>query len=829
MSTVPQRLAPGELRHPCLPDSLGFTSTDSLEPLVLPLGQERAVEAFDFGIQVDRRGFNLYAMGGERVGKRFTAEQLLQESLNHAAARKPSDWIYLHNFDDPRRPRAVELPAGMGRQFRDDMDQLVEDLVSAIPAAFESEEYHARSQQLRHDFAEEKQQPFEDLRQDAEEQGFMMVKTPGGISIAPMREGEVLDPEAFEQLPEPERQAMEAKLQQLEERLEGIVQRLPTWRRTFFRLLKELNREVTRNTAQVLIGEVRSRYPDQPRLLDFLDEVQEDVLEHSQIFQQLANRETPTPAVMPGLPSAPPSPEEDGDAFLRYRVNLFIDNASAGRAPIIHEENPSFSNLVGRIEHVSEMGALSTNFTLIRPGTLHRANGGYLILYARSVLMEPYAWEGLKRALHSGQITIESLGQAYGLVSTVSLEPEPIPLKTKVILIGDRLLYYLLCAHDPDFEKLFKVAADFEDDLERTPDNQIQFARLIASMIQREKLPAFDAGAIAALIEYAARRANHSGKLSLELDVLADIVAEAAHWALREHAAPVRASHVHATLEKRRQRHGRLRERLLEQVAEGTRLIDVQGRRAGQINGLSVLSFNDVLFGQPSRITARVRPGNAGIIDIERKVDLGGAIHSKGVLILSGFLGGHFLPRKPLSLSASIVFEQSYGGVDGDSASSTELYALLSALADLPLRQDLAVTGSVNQLGEVQAIGGANHKIEGFFETCLRKGELTGTQGVLIPESNVKHLMLRDEVVQACASGRFHVYPIRTIEEGIELLTGTPAGQRGPDGQFPPDSVFARVEARLEEFSDLLKKSGASGNDPKQEDEGERKRFRWKH
>jgi lon-related putative ATP-dependent protease len=807
-----------ELRARCRAEELGFRTTAELAELEEVPGQERALEALDFALHMGRPGFNLFVMGSETAGHRVLAERFLASSLAAAPPVKVHDWIYLNRFDEPRCPRALALPRGAGRALRDDMDQLIEDLVSAIPAAFESEEYQSRLQQLRQRFAEEKQQPFEDLRTEAEAAGFALLKSPAGISIAPVRGGEVMDQETFEALPDEEKKGIEAKLKELEGKLEAIVQQVPQWRRNFLRELKELNREVTRNTARLLLGEVRSRHGALPGIAEFLDEVEEDVLANAHVFQAMGSQEghlsLPFPLPIPGL--ALPGARPDGSAFDRYRVNLLVDNAGQDHPPLVHEMNPNHFNLLGRVEHESEMGALTTDFTLIRAGALHRANGGVLVLDARSVLLEPFAWESLKRALLSRSVRIESPAQAYALVSTVTLEPEPIPLDTKVVMVGNRLLYALLRAYDPDFSKLFKVTADYEEDMPRTTTNQHVFARHLAGFVRRRALPALDASAVALLVEQASRLAGHARKLSLELECLADLIEEAVHWAGRDGAPVVEGRHVAQAIEKHRKRHGRVRDRVLETIAEGTVLVSVSGRVTGQINGLSVLGFGDVSFGQPSRITVRVRPGGAGIVDIERKVELGGPLHSKGVLILSGFLHGHFLPEKRLSLSATIGFEQSYGGVDGDSASSAELHALLSALSGVPLRQDLAVTGSVNQHGEIQAIGGVNEKIEGFYDTCVQKG-LSGDQGVVIPSSNVKHLMLRPDVVDACAAGRFHVYPVGTVDEAIELLTGVPAGSRGPDGKFPADTVFGRVEATLERYA----KAGDRERDSRPEDPDE--------
>ena len=531
-------------------------------------------------------------------------------------------------------------------------------------------------------------------------------------------------------------------------------------------------------------------------MLEYLTSVQQDVIDNLDEF--LGITDTP-PAAPPE--ASPPRPPIRTSFFRRYQVNVVVDHSGATGAPVIYEDHPTVQNLVGRIEHMAQMGALVTDFNLIKAGALHRANGGYLILDARKVLLQPFAWEELKRALRSREIRIEVLGQTLSLVSTVSLEPEPIPLDVKVILLGERMLYYTLYEADPDFGELFKVAADFEDQMDRTADNHLLYARMIGTIARQEGLRPLDRAAVARVIEQSARLAGDAEKLSTHVHSIADLLREADYWAGEAQHHVIAAMDVQHAIDAQIRRLDRVRERIQEEIQRGTILIDTQGAAVGQVNGLSVLSMGQFAFGRPSRITARVRLGRGEVVDIEREVALGGPIHSKGVLILSAYLGARYAADRPLSLSASLVFEQSYSGVEGDSASSAELYALLSALADLPVKQGLAVTGSVNQRGQVQAIGGVNEKIEGFFDTCRAQG-LTGEQGVLIPASNVKHLMLRHDVVAAVAAAQFQVYAVETIDQGIELLTGVPAGERDNAGAFPAGSVNQRVEARLVELAE---------------------------
>jgi lon-related putative ATP-dependent protease len=782
---------PELLRRICPADGFEFETTEDLEPLTTAPGQDRALEALDFGVAIERRGYNLFAIGSRDLDPERIVMQFLERAGKARSTEQIRDWVYVNNFDDGRRPNAISLPPGQGRKFRKDMDQLVEDLEVAIQTALESDECRARHHELEQSFAEEEQEPFEALRKRAEKGQVALLRTPSGISLAPMKDGEVMEPEMFNDLPEEERERIQESIEELQKEVEEIVHQIPRWRREFRRRLKKLNREIIEAAVRALIDEVRTRFENESEVCSYLDDVFENVLDNSQAFQAAAGQQDgpQLPLPIPGL--ALQMDNDDGDPFLAYRVNLLVDreDAESASVPVVLEENPTFGNLVGRIEHMSEMGSLSTDFTLIRAGALHRANGGFLVVDARLLLMEPFAWEGLKRALHAGHVRIESLDQAYGWANTVSLEPEPIPINVKVVLIGERLLYYLLTLHDPDFGKLFRIAADFDSDVPRTPENSQLYARLIAEIARREELMPFSPVGVARVIEEAARLAQHSDKLTLHFDTLQQLLEEADHWAKKENASSVDADHVETAIDKRRRRHGQWRERSLELITEDTILIDTSGEAVGQINGLSVLSLGDSTFGQPIRISVRTRPGGSGVVDIEREAKLGGKLHSKGVLILTGYLAGKFRLEGKLSLSASLVFEQTYGGVDGDSASSAELYALLSSLSGVPIKQSLAVTGSVNQHGQVQTIGGVNEKIEGFFEVCQERG-LTGKQGVLIPESNVKHLMLRTDVVKACAGETFRVYPVKTIEEGIEILTGVSA-----------DEIFGKVEDTLRRFA----------------------------
>jgi lon-related putative ATP-dependent protease len=802
---APKPLKPQQLYTPCDPKQFKFETTDELAELTEVVGQQRAVEAICFGISIEHDGYNLFAMGPSGAGKHTIVRRFLdQQAVNEPT---PPDWCYVHNFAQPSKPRALKLPRGKAAEFARAMERLVEDLRTAIPAAFETDEYRARHQEIEQEFAERQEREFAAIRQRAEPQKIALIRTPAGLAFAPTERGEVMKPEHFEKLPAAERERIEKAIAQLQDEVARVVHQIPKWRRETQRKIKELNRQVTRVAVNSLIEEFKREYADVAGVREYLEDVQKDVIENAEDFRHPGDGEKPS---FLGVPL--PVGELQEAALRRYRVNVLIDNGATKGAPVIYEDNPTYANLVGRIEHVQQMGALVTDFTLIKAGALHRANGGYLILDAMKLLMQPYAWEGLKRALRAREARIESLGQALSLVSTTSLEPEPIALDVKVVLVGERLLYYLLHAYDPEFADLFKVEADFEEEIKRNAQSNLLYARLIGTVAKQENLLAFDRAAVARIIEHGSRVAGDAEKLSLQMRELTNLARESDFWARKQKRKVVGAADVQQAIAAQERRADRVRARIQEQILRNTVLIDTDAEKVGQVNGLSVLQLGGFAFGAPTRITARVRFGSGRVVDIERETKLGGPIHSKGVLILSGFLAGRFIPDQPLSLAASLVFEQSYGGVEGDSASSAELYALLSALAQLPIKQSFAVTGSVNQHGEVQAIGGVNEKIEGFFDICNARG-LTGKQGVLIPASNVKHLMLRQDVREAAAAGKFHIYAVSHVDEGIEILTGVVAGERGKDGQFPDGSVNALVENRLAEFAKRAKALHATDGD----------------
>ncbi|MHB0917816.1 MAG: Lon protease family protein [Thiobacillus sp.] len=798
-------LAPDRLYRACDTGHFTFTTTAELDDLSEGIGQMRAIDAAHFGIGMRHAGYNLYVMGPPGSGKRYLVRQLLDRRVGTEA--KPADWCYVHNFSQQHKPRAIRLPAGMGTRFHADMQQLVSELQATIPAVFEGDEYRRRLAQIDDEYGERQARAFVEVGEEAGKLGVTLLRTPNGFSFAPAKGDEVMSPEDYEKLPQEEKERFERDIGSLQEKLEKVIRQVHQWRRERLEHVRKLNEEAVLFAVGHLIDDLRGNYADYPAVCSYLDEVQQNVIESMDEFRHPREAQT-------GLAALTREPPD----FNRFRVNLLVGRDGTEGAPVVYEDHPTYQNLIGRVEHIAQLGALVTNFLQIKPGALHQANGGYLLLDAIKLLTQPFSWEGLKRALSTHEIRIESLGQMYSLVSTMSLEPEPIPLDAKVILIGNRLLYYLLAQYDPEFGELFKVAADFEDEVVRSADNDLLYARLVGTMVRRDKLNPFDRDAVARVIEHSARRAEDAEKLSTHMQSLADLVREADYWAAQEKREVVTRADVERAIQAQIKRSDRLRERSHEAILRGILHIDTDGERVGQVNGLSVFQLGDFSFAQPSRITANTRLGDGELVDIQREVKLGGSIHSKGVLILSSFLAARYAAEQPLSLAASLVFEQTYGQVEGDSASVAELCALLSSLANVPIRQSLAVTGSVDQFGRVQAIGAVNEKIEGYFDICNQRG-LTGRQGVLIPASNVAHLMLRQDVVDAAKAGRFHVYAVETVDQALELLTGVAVGTPDAEG-----SLDQRVAQRIKHLAELRRKyakkaESGSGGGSEQNDE----------
>jgi lon-related putative ATP-dependent protease len=791
--TSVQGLSAKNLYRRCHFGELRFRTTDDLEDLQGLLGQPRAEAAIELGIGIEREGYNIFAFGPPGTGKHTAVKQYLEGKA--ATAEVPPDLCYVNNFTEPHRPRFLELPTGRGSQLQKAMRRLLEEVRPVLETALESEDYQTRKQVLEKKFEERQGEALSDLGNKASKKGLALVRTPVGIVFAPVGEEEVLSPEDFQKLPEKEQKRLEKEIDAFKEDLQKVLRQFPRWQRQATEALRELDLEVSRFAVKPLFDELREQFEGLAGVQAFLDAAEDDFVENA---SRLGSRgEKPTSIAMDAISGGDDS---EKPSLRRYRVNLLVDHGKSKGAPVIYEDNPTYPNLVGRIEHISQMGAVVTDFNLIKPGALHRARGGYLLVDALKILQQPYAYEGLKRALQSKRIKIESLGEAMSLMSTYSLEPEPIDVSVKLVLLGSPMVYYLLPTLDPEFGELFKVGADFAGVVDWSPENQVLYARLVAKLVREEGLRPFARSAVARVIEQSARSAGDAQRMSLLMSRMLDLMREADYWAGKGNRRTVTARDVQQAIDHWIFRSDRLRERTQEEIERHTILLETEGEQVGQVNGLSVIQMGEFSFGRPSRITARVRLGKGEVVNIEREVELSGPLHSKGVLILAGFLGARYAPNRPLSLSASLVFEQSYGGIDGDSASSAELYALLSAIAEVPIRQSLAVTGSVNQLGQIQAIGGVNQKIEGYFDICSRRG-LTGDQGVLIPASNVQHLMLRQDVVTAVKEGKFHVFAVETVDQGIELLTGLSAGTLGDDDAYPEGSLNRRVAERLEELA----------------------------
>ena len=783
MTSTNRSLQADALRWRCDPTQLGFESTDDVPPIEELVGQDRGVEAIAFGVSLEPSRYNVYVAGPAGTG-RATA---VRRELERAAAARPAppDWCYLHNFRDPYRPVALSLPAGRGLELAHDLDQFIDSCRREIPRALDSEPYQQRRAAVVQELEARREALLNELRATAERLEYTLEFTPAGILSVPLlAPGQPLHPEAFNLLPPAKQAEILAKGRELEHKVTDVVRDVRRLERAAHEQLHTLERETVLFAVGHLLEAVRAKYLEQPAVVQHLDAVQADLVEHLDEFRPGAHAEETPP-----LPLHVPASE-------RYRVNVLVTQEPAGHAPVVFEPNPTYYNLLGRVDYRATFGAMSTDFTLLKPGALHRANGGFLVVQARDLLLSPFAWDALKRALRDGEVRVENLGEQWSAFPTATLKPEPIPLRVKVVLIGDLLTYMLLYRLDEDFQKLFKVKAQFGPSVPRSPDTLVAYAAFVSQEVHATQLPAFDKTAVARVIEEAARLAEHQERLTTRFSAVADLVQEAAQWARRAGAAQVAAEHVDRALAQQERRTNLLEEEVQRLIDEGTIAIDTRAAVVGQVNGLSVLDLGDYAFARPSRITASVGLGADGVINIEREAKLSGPTHSKGVLILSGYLLGKYLQEQPLAISARLTFEQVYDEVEGDSASSAELYALLSSLAELPLKQGIAVTGSVNQRGEIQAVGAVTRKIEGYYAVCKARG-LTGEEGVLIPAANVRHLMLKQEVAVAVARGEFQVWAVRTVDEGLALLTGVAAGERQPDGTYPPESVHGRVERRL--------------------------------
>lgn len=798
-------LSPSVMYTVCDPDSLPFGTTQELEPLSEIVVQESALAAVDFGINIAQQGYNLYAMGPSGSGK----HAVIDAFLGKKAASEPSgdDWCYVNRFDNQRSPHVLRFPAGKARQFKNDVTEMIDLFKTVLPSVFESNEYHNLRESINQKYVSMQADIFDNLSKEAEKHQIALnTSSSSRITFVPIVNGKPLSPDEFKAIEGKEKEEIIERLSEFETIVRDALQEVSTLNKLQQREFTALERQVSADTVHELMIELRESYRDHPRVLEYFDMLQDDIIKNVRDF-----------LIKPEESGMPPFLADFyTPSFRRYEVNLFIDRLSENHSPVVYEDNPTYQNLIGSIEHLSQMGTLVTDFTMIKPGALHKANGGYLILDAHKLLIKPFAWEALKRALRSREIRIESVAQEYSLVSTTTLEPEPIPLDLKVVLIGERIFYYLLYHYDPEFKELFKVSADFEDDMERNAENSLLYARMMGTIAHKNNLLPLSRDAVARVIEYAARESQDASKLSTHLGTLADQLKEADYWGRKADHTLIERDDIEAALRSQTQRSNRIQNRLYDQIREGTIQIALKGSTVGQVNALTYISLGNHRFGLPSRVSARTRPGKGEIIDIERKAELSGPIHTKGVMILSAYLGSTYSALSPFSLSASIVFEQSYAMIDGDSASSTELYAILSSLAELPVAQNIAVTGSVNQFGHIQAIGGVNEKIEGFFDVCMQH-DPHGEYGVIIPRTNVRHLMLKPEVVDAARSGTFHIYPVDTIDEGIVILTGMEAGERDPAGHYPSGSVNARVQQRLDAFAKTQREASHPSKSRKKE------------
>jgi len=812
-------LTPDELTFACDPDQFAFETTNDLPDLQKIIGQDRAVRAIDFGVEIPSYGFNIYAMGSAGTGKTTTVQTFLERRADEEPA--PDDWCYVNNFLDTKRPRAIQLPAGYGNQLRDDMAEFILDLQRNIPSAFDSEDYQQRAEAIVRQMEEARNQRLKELDAEVSRRGFALVQTAMGLVVAPVVEGQVLSPEKYSQLPEEVRDGFEAHRQDLQRELEHAMREVRALEKKTKEQMRTLDREVADFVVGDCIDDVTEKYTSFDEVIEYLKEVRADVVENIGDFRKGVESQEADET----NPAQPRVPRKPVDPLRRYMVNVVVDHSRSEGAPIVYSTNPTYRNLVGRIEQEVHFGMLTTDFTHIQAGSLHQANGGYLVMNARDLLGYPFAWDALKRAIKNQEIRTEMMDEALPITATTALEPEPIPFKARVILIGDIDTYYLLYNIDEDFRKLFKVRADFRYSMVRTPEAMQSYAEFIASRVRADNLLPFDRSAVAKVIEFGARVAEDKEKLAARFVDVVEVIQEASYWAGKNGHPVVTGADVDQTIEERRYRASHLEERLRERILEGIIHIRTEGEAVGQVNGLTVLSMADYEFGLPSRISARTYMGRGGVVAIDREANLAGNIHNKGVLILQGYLGGKYARDKSLSLAASLTFEQNYERIEGDSASSTELYALLSSLSGLPIRQDLAVTGSVDQQGQVQAIGGATAKIEGFFDVCKARG-LTGTQGVLIPADNVRHLVLRRDVVETVRDGNFHIYAVETIDQGIELLTGVPAGEADEQGTYPEGTINYLVQQRLLEMAEEKKEEDkqeqeqdASSSDPSQPEE----------
>ena len=787
-----------KLKNVCSPSDFNFQSTAELTPLEEIIGQERAVKAFEFGLAVKMKGYNIYMCGPSGTGKTTYALSSTQKLA--ATEPVPMDWCYVYNFENPMKPMAISFEAGIGKRFVDDMAELVAQFRKELSKAFRSEDYEKEKLMIAHGFEEQQDEMFDEMSVLADEYDFILKSMESGIYFIPIVNGEPVENENYDVLSEEEKEAIDKNNLLLREKTAPFMRKIYEFRKECDKQIDELNHKIANVAIGHYIEEVKKTYKTNERVISYINNVQKDVLEHLEYFME---EEEPEEDVLSSLMPLFGKKQEE-DVTQRYRVNLIVDNSQTQGAPVVVNFNPTYNNLMGEIEYDSEFGNLTTDFMKIKSGLFHQANGGYLIVQAHDILSAPHAWEALRSVIKTKEINIDTIRELQGSTATPVLKPEPIPIQFKVIMIGSEYFYNVLSEYDEEFDKFFKIRADFDYEMPRTDENILKITQFIKGFVEREKTLEFDVSAICAIIEYSSRSTSRQDKLSTRFNYLAEILVESYTWAKLENATIITAKHVQEAIYEKEQRMKLYEEKLDEMLDEEVVMIDTQGSEIGQINGLAVLDMGSYAFGTPSRITATTYVGKSGIVNIEKEAHMSGHTHDKGVQIITGFLGQTYAQKFPMSLSCRVCFEQNYNGIDGDSASSTELYCIISSLSELPIRQNLAVTGSVNQKGEIQAIGGVTQKIEGFFKLCKKRG-LTGNQGVIIPLSNVKELVLNDEVIDAVKTGVFHIYPIKHIDEGIELLMGYPAGEKDEDGKFPADSVHGKVYAKLAAFAKASK------------------------
>ncbi|GMT46950.1 MAG: ATP-dependent protease [bacterium] len=801
-----------ELYMRCDTKLFSFRTTDELPPFEGTIGQDRALSAIDFGLSLESKGFNIYVLGESGTGKTSTIKTLLSKKAEGESI--PPDWCYVYNFKEPDSPLVISLEPGRGVEFRKDMAELINTLKVEIPGVFESKEYDKQRGRIFEEFQKRQKELFSSLEEEAEAKGFTIKRTVGAFLIVPVKKnGEPLTEEEFHSLDKTTRKKIEEIGKLLQEKLDDLVRTLREGEKLVRELLRRLEREAAISVLGHLIDDLKEKYKGNEKIIVYLDAVKEDILDNLEDFKSSSEEAAPAPLPFMKMPKQEPN-------FTKYSVNAIVNNGAREGAPCVFESNPTYYNLFGRIEHKFQYGVAVTDFSMIKAGSLHKANGGYLVINALDLLRNLFSYDAMKRAIRNRELKIEDIWEQYRLITTAMLKPEAVPLDVKVVLIGNPYIYYLLYNLDEEYRELFKVKADFDNRMDRTGENILKYATFVATKSKEESLLSFDPSGVARIVEYGSRLAEHQEKLSSKFSDISDLVREAHYWAKKDGAEVVAGVHVEKALNEKIYRHNRIEDRLRELMAEGTLIVETSGERVGQINGLAVMSLGDYSFGKPSRITTTVYTGKAGVINIERETKLSGKIHEKAILILSNYLGRMYAVKKPISLSASITFEQLYGMIEGDSATCAELYSLLSAISGVPIKQNIAITGSMDQNGNIQPIGGVNEKIEGFFELCRLRG-LDRTYGVIIPEKNVRNLMLRRGVLDAVKDGSFHIYPIERVEEGIEILMGMPAGELKPDGTYPEATLNYLVQERLTEIREALKdKKGEKNNNNGEDGKG---------